>query len=118
MARRNEGYIKMIVLRKQYICDFTGKKSFNRDNFFVITLYSGRVFDGYDRYDDDYATYHIHNSVVKKILGNTKNLPPDDEYKKQHQLSIKLDNLKQKFMIKEYKRDNKKNKGKKHGKIN
>ncbi len=55
----------MIILRKQYQCDFTGKKSFNRDKFFVITLYSGRVFDGYDRYDDDFATYHIHESAVK-----------------------------------------------------
>lgn len=95
----------MIVLRKQYICDFTGKKSFNQHNFLVLTLYAGREFDGAHQYEDTHETFHIHKSAIKKIVGNTKKLPKYDEYEKQEKLVIKLQKLKTKMR-------------KKHDKIN
>lgn len=95
----------MIVLRKQYICDFTGKKSFDGSKFLVLHLYAGREFDGAHQYEDVYETFHIHNSAIKKIVGNIKRIPKYDEYEKQEKLVIKLQKLKTKMRIK-------------HGKIN
>ena len=72
-----------VELKKQYICDFTGKKSVDKSEFLTLTLYTGREFDGCHQYEDVYETYHIHKSVVKEIIGDEKDLPTKEEYDKQ-----------------------------------
>jgi len=88
----------MIILRKQYICDFTGKKSFDKNKFLVLTLYAGREFDGCHQYEDVHETFHIHKSVVEKTLGDVEKLPKDTEREKQLELTIKLHRLQRKFL--------------------
>lgn len=72
----------MIKLRKEYTCDFTGKKSFDEKKFLTLTLYAGREFDGCHQYEDIYETFHIHKDSISKILGRNFVMPTDDATQK------------------------------------
>lgn len=69
-----------------YICDFTGKKSFDKSKFLTLRLYAGREFDGCDEYENVYETFHIHKSAIADVIGNEKDLPKEEEYIKQKML--------------------------------
>ena len=75
-----------VELKKQYICDFTGKKSVDKSEFLTLTLYTGREFDGCHQYEDVYKTYHIHKSAIVDVIGSEKDLPKEEEYNKQKEL--------------------------------
>lgn len=80
----------MKKIRYQYICDFTGKKSFDEKKFLTLTLYAGREYDGCHQYEDTYETFHIHKDAVRKVLGRNFVMPDEDEYGKQKELVHKL----------------------------
>lgn len=76
----------MIKRRDQYICDFTGKKSFDEKKFLTLRLYAGREFDGCHQYEDVYETYHIYKDAIAKVLGEKFVIPKKEEYQKQEEL--------------------------------
>jgi hypothetical protein len=76
----------MIERKYRYVCDFTGKKSFDKSEFLTLTLYAGREFDGCHQYEDVYETYHIHKSAIPDVIGSENDLPKEGEYNKQKEL--------------------------------
>ena len=76
----------MIKNRQQYICDFTGKKSFDKNKFLTLKLYAGREFDGCHQYEDVYETFHIHNDVIQEVLGRDFVMPEEEDRQGQKKL--------------------------------
>ena len=89
----------MIETKYKYVCDFTGKKSFDKNKFLILRLYAGREFDGCHQYEDVYETYHIHKSAIKEVIGNEKDLPTKEEYDKQKELVSVLRQKHLKYLI-------------------